>query len=98
SRRLLRVLERNEKGAPLPPRGLGEREHAWNGPKLAVESQLSDESRIRQSLRGEVPVRGENRKRDGDIQSRPRFREIGGREVHDDVLRRNRKSDVPARR
>ena len=88
------------RSAPLlPARRLGDRRgRPARGRSVAVEGQLADERHLRERLRGHVAVRGEDRERDGEVERRPGLREVGRREIHDDVLRREREADVPERR
>ena len=87
------------RAGPAPPGAtLRRRENTGHGPELAVEGQLADERHASESLGGQVAVGRENRDGDGEIQRRARFRKVGGREVHDDVLRGRREADVPESR
>ena len=96
--RLLCVSHWHEQGTLLAARGFGEGENTGHGPELAVESKLPDERHVPESLGGQVAVGREDRERDGEVQSRAGFRKVGGREIHDDGSRRDRKADVAERR
>ena len=96
---LVRVGARQDQALTAgPPGGGRNRERPPHGPHRAVQAELAADRVARQPLGLNLPAGREQRRRQGEVESRPRLAQVGGSEVDGDAPQRELEPGVDQRR